>query len=695
MQEARLAMRLGTHPNVVQVIDVGRHRDLPFIVMEYIDGTDLHQILEHRRRKKRRLTQAHIYNILASSAAALHHAHVGATVARKSIGVVHRDVKPANILVTRDGVVKLADFGIGTTVEDGTVGDFMRGTFRYMSPEHISREVRPEMDIYALGVTAWEMVENRRYREELEGTQHLVAIMDGDVPPMENPDTPPQLRSLIEACLEVNPRQRPQARELLRGLEQCPGYTRDPSDVQLLIAAVLGPHRSSGKTQHEGNVETPELAATFAALEVAKAARRLGIADEDPAPASGEPAAAATDGPPSGVDPQPRSASGSISGSDPPPAIDPSAPTELRAARVEADSPQFFHRPKSTPQPTPTFPFGDAPDAREPTLPLGGWAPADGSAQTDAVADPWASSDPELGTADVATPRAGSWESSPPRDPGASRRRATQPGSPPAPAPWLDSGPRPAIGNPGGSTPGLEHPPASAAWLEATHTPATSATGAPAQWLDSGPAPATSAPAAPARWLDSGPAPATSATGAPARWLDSGPVPATSTPGAPPPWLESGPAPGTSAPGAPAQWLESGPTLRRATEPAHRPADNPARSVRPATEPQIPSTRRARREEPPFRRVAPRGLARLRRETIFVLRKFWWVLVIGLLLGGLLAVLLHAYLVQHRKEAREPSRTTQMSPVRDAAENGRRGWQAWHDEPCVTISLRPGRGGIA
>ena len=269
MHEARLAMRLGTHPNIVQVIDVGRHREMPFIVMEYVDGTDLHQLLKRRRRRKMPLSLASVYNILASAAAGLHHAHIGATVAREPIRVVHRDVKPGNILITRDGVTKLGDFGIGTTMDEGTEGEFMRGTYRYMSPEHISRDVRPEMDIYALGVVAWEMVENRQYRQGFQGTQHFTAIMDGDVPPMENPDTPKPLVSLIEACLEPNPRQRPKARELLHALQKCPGYTRDPTDLQAVVESVIGPHRSSGQTQHEFKV-TPELAATFAALEVAQ-----------------------------------------------------------------------------------------------------------------------------------------------------------------------------------------------------------------------------------------------------------------------------------------------------------------------------------------------------------------------------------------------------------------------------------------
>lgn len=73
-------MRVGMHPSIVYVIDVGRHRDMPFIVIEYVDGTDLHQPLKVLRGVQQGLSLASAYNILASTAEALHHAHAGATI---------------------------------------------------------------------------------------------------------------------------------------------------------------------------------------------------------------------------------------------------------------------------------------------------------------------------------------------------------------------------------------------------------------------------------------------------------------------------------------------------------------------------------------------------------------------------------------------------------------------------------------
>ncbi|MBL4683662.1 MAG: protein kinase, partial [Nannocystaceae bacterium] len=269
LKEARLAMLLGAHPNIVHVSDVDLHKGMPYIVMAYVDGLDLNRVLKHCRDEDRGLPLAAVYSMSADAAAGLHYAHVeAAETSGNPVRIVHRDVKPGNMLVTRDGHLKLCDFGISTTMDEVTSGKFMRGTYRYMSPEHIRCEIRPEMDIYALGVIAWEMVENRVYREEHQGSQHFTATLDGQTPKMENSSTPEPLMSLIEACLEPNPRQRPTAAQFMTALRKCPGFSRDPEHVKTVVSSILGSQRRTGRTLN-GFSSTPELAATFAALEVA------------------------------------------------------------------------------------------------------------------------------------------------------------------------------------------------------------------------------------------------------------------------------------------------------------------------------------------------------------------------------------------------------------------------------------------
>ncbi len=281
LHEGRLAMRLGAHPNIVHVIDVALHGRMPFLVMEYVDGIDLDNLCKRMRRWRRPLSLPSIHNILSGAAAALHHAHSGATIDGQPVGIVHRDVTPANILVSRMGMVKLIDFGIGLAMGDATTGNHWRGTPRYMSPEHLECMHCPEMDIYGLGVVAWELVENRVFREELEGQQHYPAIVYGQIPEMQSEDR--QLVDIIKACLDPDRRSRPTAAELSEALARCPEHSRDPSVLEHELAQVIGSRRSSGasKEQPAALRPSPELVATLAAFESAPADALQCLGDHD------------------------------------------------------------------------------------------------------------------------------------------------------------------------------------------------------------------------------------------------------------------------------------------------------------------------------------------------------------------------------------------------------------------------------
>ncbi|MGH2812555.1 MAG: protein kinase domain-containing protein, partial [Actinomycetota bacterium] len=125
-REARIAAGLG-HPGIAHVFDFGEEDGVPFIVMEYLDGLDLHTRVRHEGR----MDPVEAAVIVARVADALQHAHAA--------GAVHRDVKPGNIFLTRGGEVKLTDFGIARTTGQATItatGAVM-GTYLYLSPEQI------------------------------------------------------------------------------------------------------------------------------------------------------------------------------------------------------------------------------------------------------------------------------------------------------------------------------------------------------------------------------------------------------------------------------------------------------------------------------------------------------------------------------------------------------------------------------
>ena len=147
-REARAAAGLA-HPNIVAVYDWGAVEGVYYMVMEYVRGPSVRHLLNERGR----LEPAHAVEILRQSLLALGHAH--------HEGFVHRDMKPENLLVTRDGVVKVADFGLARAYADGRVTQVgaVTGTVQYLAPEQIRGEpADPRSDLYSLGIVAYELL---------------------------------------------------------------------------------------------------------------------------------------------------------------------------------------------------------------------------------------------------------------------------------------------------------------------------------------------------------------------------------------------------------------------------------------------------------------------------------------------------------------------------------------------------------
>ena len=149
--EGRAAAQLN-HPNIVQAFDVGRAGELYFFVMEYVDGRTVYDdIVKHRR-----FSEAEALDIVIQIAEALEHAHAK--------GLIHRDVKPKNVMITREGVAKLADMGLARAITDKEAAEAEAGkafgTPYYISPEQIrgEKDIGPPADIYSLGATLYHMV---------------------------------------------------------------------------------------------------------------------------------------------------------------------------------------------------------------------------------------------------------------------------------------------------------------------------------------------------------------------------------------------------------------------------------------------------------------------------------------------------------------------------------------------------------
>jgi eukaryotic-like serine/threonine-protein kinase len=187
------------HANIATVFDYGEDDGLAYLVVELIEGEPLSAILRHRGP----LPHAEVRSIMGQAALALAVAH--------KARVVHRDVKPANILVRKDGLVKLTDFGIARALDASghTLHGELLGTPNYMSPEQVlGQAATGASDLYALGVVAHEMLSGQRPFDRDTPFATAFSQVQDQPPPL--PDgLPEDLALVIEDCLNKDPQQRP------------------------------------------------------------------------------------------------------------------------------------------------------------------------------------------------------------------------------------------------------------------------------------------------------------------------------------------------------------------------------------------------------------------------------------------------------------------------------------------------------
>jgi eukaryotic-like serine/threonine-protein kinase len=199
-REALAAARLSGNPNIVTIYDVGEHHERPFIVMEYLGGGSLEEQLRHGPVATRQAL-----DWLEQAANALDAAHRD--------GVIHRDVKPANLLLDRRDHVHVADFGIASAagLDSLTQTGTVLGTASYLSPEQARGErVTPAGDLYSLAVVAFELLTGRRPFEGDSVAAEAAAHVTGEVPSVRdvNPDLPWELDPVFAKALAKDPRRR-------------------------------------------------------------------------------------------------------------------------------------------------------------------------------------------------------------------------------------------------------------------------------------------------------------------------------------------------------------------------------------------------------------------------------------------------------------------------------------------------------
>jgi serine/threonine-protein kinase len=184
LEEARIVGRI-SHPNVAEVYEVGFHDGSYFMVMEYVAGRSLRQIMARVRDLGEKLPPHIASRIVADAAAGLHAAHELRDNHGLPMGVVHRDVSPHNLVITHDGITKVVDFGIAQSNTAPVVRDAgaFNGKMAYMSPEQARGDsLDRRVDVHALGIVLWEMLTGRRLFRGRNELETILNVLDGNVP---------------------------------------------------------------------------------------------------------------------------------------------------------------------------------------------------------------------------------------------------------------------------------------------------------------------------------------------------------------------------------------------------------------------------------------------------------------------------------------------------------------------------------
>lgn len=240
LSEARLSMML-SHSNVIQVFDAGEDDGRLYMVMEWVDGMNLSQLLTHMRTEGKlpslSLGGFVIGEVLKGLAYAHNLYHEG-----RQITVVHRDISPQNVLVSVSGEVKVLDFGVARLAQEETSGVHIKGKLRYMAPEHLGGSSKaPTVDIYGAGAIFHELLEGAKYRDGADEMQLYNQILGGHTPPIQREGLPPEVLALRAAMLDPDENKRVQSSDLaLEQLEAWAGYRSAAGELGRLVRGYMG-----------------------------------------------------------------------------------------------------------------------------------------------------------------------------------------------------------------------------------------------------------------------------------------------------------------------------------------------------------------------------------------------------------------------------------------------------------------------
>jgi serine/threonine protein kinase len=289
--EARLAARLD-HPNLVRVLDLLLEDGRPHIVMEYVDGRDLRQVVRRARALGVALPPGLACHIVAEVLAALAYVHSRRDASGRSLDLVHRDVSPANLMVAFAGSVKLIDFGIAKAAQqlrsELTAAGQFKGKCSYSAPEQVRcRAVDARTDLFAVGIVLWELVTGQRLFARESDLESLRAVLYEPIPPLGAfaADIPEALESVVARALAREPGDRYPGAEAMRAdLEaviRAAGWPAGSLELERFMASLFADEARAEAAFPSAEMSSPDLDAATQ-IEVRLPDPQIGESSDEP-----------------------------------------------------------------------------------------------------------------------------------------------------------------------------------------------------------------------------------------------------------------------------------------------------------------------------------------------------------------------------------------------------------------------------
>lgn len=256
LQEAKLLQELH-HPNIMETYDSGKVFGHYFIAMEYIPGPTLKELVLHCGATVGAVPEPITLNLAAQLCDALDHAHTRKDATGRALGIIHRDISPANIILSTQGRVKLIDWGLAKAKldKDDTGETQIKGKYGYIAPEYLQGlNLSPRVDLWAVGIIIYELLTSRRLFDGPDDYDTVQRVKNLPIPrpSLANPRVTPQLDAIVMKALDRDPTYRwksaAEMRDALRGVIEQPGSFVDNKHITEWVNWVY--------TQKPGTIES-------------------------------------------------------------------------------------------------------------------------------------------------------------------------------------------------------------------------------------------------------------------------------------------------------------------------------------------------------------------------------------------------------------------------------------------------------